>query len=186
MCIRDRYSALKSHLAKATVFKGTSKRIQNELLQIMLEVCQEKISEEIKKSTYLSIIADETSDVSNIFQMAIVFRYIVQDRPVERFWGFLTPPQHNANTLASCILEELKKHKIHETPQKLISQTYDGASVMAGSSRGVQAIVKESYPDAQYVHCHAHQLNLVMMKTASINRDVRISFANLQGICTFF
>ena len=30
-------SALKSHLAKATVFKGTSKRIQNELLQIMLE-----------------------------------------------------------------------------------------------------------------------------------------------------
>lgn len=51
--------------------------------------------------------------------MAIVFRYIVKDRPMERFWGFLTP-QHDANTLAFCILEELKGHKINETPQKII------------------------------------------------------------------
>lgn len=58
----------------------------------MLEVCQKKISEEITKHTYLSIIVEETSHVSNIFQMAVGFRYIVQDRPAERFWGFLTPP----------------------------------------------------------------------------------------------
>lgn len=61
-----------------------------------------------------------------------------------------------------------------------------GASVMSGSSRGVQAIVKNKYSSAAYVHCHAHQLNLILLKAASVNRSVRIFFANLQGICAFF
>lgn len=44
---------LKTHLEKSTVFKGTSKSIQNEFLQIMLEITQEKITEEIKKQCLL-------------------------------------------------------------------------------------------------------------------------------------
>lgn len=76
---------LKEHLEKAPVFKGTSKTIQNEILQTMFSVCQEEISKEIKEADYLSVIADETSDVSNIFQVAIVFRYIARGNPVERF-----------------------------------------------------------------------------------------------------
>ena len=57
---------------------------------------------------------------------------------------------------------------------------------MAGHSGGLQAIVKETYPNAHFVHCHTHQLNLVMLKAASVNRNVRVFFADLQGICTFF
>lgn len=56
--------ALKAHLKKATAFKGTSKTIQNELLQIMLELCQEELSKEIKNADFVSVIADETSDVA--------------------------------------------------------------------------------------------------------------------------
>jgi hypothetical protein len=61
-------SALKVHLEKATVFKGTSKTIQNELLKCMLNICQQEISVEINKADYLAITADETTDVSAIFQ----------------------------------------------------------------------------------------------------------------------
>lgn len=179
-------AALKNHLENATVFKGTSKTIQNELLGIILDVCHEKIAKEIKAAEFLAIIADETTDIANKFQMAIIYRYLVEGKLVERFWGFCTPQKHDARTLASCILQELAYHKINETPHKMIAQTYDGASVMAGSSGGVQAIIKQQYPNAEYIHCHAHQLNLVMMNAASINRNVRIFFANLQGICTFF
>lgn len=117
--------------------------------------------------------------------MIIVYRYLAKGQ-IERFWGFCTPPKYDARTLASCILQELEYHKINEAPHKLIAQTYDGASVMSGSSGGVQAIVKQQYPNAEYVHCHAHKLNLVMMNAAQINRSVRLFFANLQGICTFF
>lgn len=178
-------SALKQHLEKSSVFKGTSKTIQNEILQTMFNVCQEEISKEIKEADYLSIIADETSDVSNIFQMAIVFRYIAKGKPVERFWDFLRPLDHDAKSLSSVILAELEKH-VKENKSKLICQTYDGAAVMSGSSNGVQAIVKQTYEHAAYVHCYAHQLNLVMLNAVSANKNVRIFFANLQGICTFF
>jgi hypothetical protein len=102
--------ALKEHLEKATVFKGTSKTVQNEILLTMFSVCQEEISKEINEADYLAVIADETSDVSNIFQMAIVFRYIVRGKPVERFWHFLSPSDHDSRNLSSVILTELEKH----------------------------------------------------------------------------
>ena len=38
------------------VFKGTSKIVQNELLSIMLEVCHEKIIQEVEESDYLAVI----------------------------------------------------------------------------------------------------------------------------------
>uniref|UniRef100_A0A1X7TFT3 DUF4371 domain-containing protein n=1 Tax=Amphimedon queenslandica TaxID=400682 RepID=A0A1X7TFT3_AMPQE len=44
---------------------------------------------------------------------------------------------------------------------KLASQGYDGASVMSGQYNGVQAKIKEFAPQAIYIHCYAHVLNLV-------------------------
>jgi hypothetical protein len=51
---------------------------------------------------------------------------------------------------------------------------------MSRQSNGVQAIVKQTYEHAAYVHCYAHQLNLVMLNAASANTNIRIFFANLQ------
>lgn len=178
-------SAMKAHIDTATVFRGTSKTIQNELLQCMLEVCQEEISKEIKESNFVAIMADETSDVSLKNQLVIIFRYLVNLQPVERFWSFVIPESQNAVSLASCISREIGRH-LEDSPEKLIAQTYDGAAVMAGTKGGVQAIIKKKYVSAEYVHCHAHQLNLIMLNAASINRSVRVFFVNLQGICTFF
>lgn len=112
--------ALKDHLEKATVFKGTSKSIQNEILQTMFSVCQEEISKEIKEADYLSVIVDETTDVSNKYQMVVVFRYIAKGKPVERFWNFLTPSDHNAQSLSTIILAELETH-IKNNERKLIA-----------------------------------------------------------------
>lgn len=56
-----------------------SKTIQNELLKSMLSVCQKEISLEIKKADYLAIMADETTDISTVFPLVIVYRYIVND-----------------------------------------------------------------------------------------------------------
>ncbi|GBN39791.1 hypothetical protein AVEN_217721-1 [Araneus ventricosus] len=89
-------SSLKDHLTSATVFKGTSKEIENDLLDCMLTVCQNHIKNEISKASFVSVIADETTDVS-ICQLAVVLRYILSNgQPVERFWGFTNPPGHDA------------------------------------------------------------------------------------------
>ncbi|KAJ4445092.1 hypothetical protein ANN_06891 [Periplaneta americana] len=162
-------NSLKTHLENSTVFKGTSKTIQNELLAVMLEVCREEISRQIKAANFLAVFADETSDVSNKFQMVVIYRYIHNNKPVESFWDFIVPTGHDAPSLAKSITYELDRH-LGACRRKLIAQTYDGASVMSCSLRGVQPLVKQTYPDVAYVHRYAHQLNLIMQ-----NAKCRIS-----------
>ncbi|KAJ8915410.1 hypothetical protein NQ315_008299 [Exocentrus adspersus] len=92
----DLDNVFREHLQTATIFKGTSKDIQNELLQCMLDVCREKIVSEINQANYLAVMAYETSDVSSKFQMAVVLRYMKGGTPVEKFWGFILPAKHDA------------------------------------------------------------------------------------------
>ncbi|XP_056306384.1 uncharacterized protein LOC130218267 [Danio aesculapii] len=65
---------LKEHLDNATVFKGTSKTVQNELLDCMLSVMREHIIQEAQSSEFLSIQADETTDISTQCQLVLVLR----------------------------------------------------------------------------------------------------------------
>lgn len=57
---------------------------------------------------------------------------------------------------------------------------------MSGEKGGVQVIVKEKFDNAHFVHCYAHQLNLIMERAASQDSSVRIFFAGLSGIPSFF
>jgi len=117
--------------------------------------------------------------------MSIVFRYILTDgTPVERFWGFFIPSGHDAKSLFDSIKDNLKE--VSENTDKLISQSYDGAAVMSGRFSGVQKLIRDEYKYAHFVHCYAHQLNLILSKATTQNRDVRIFFSNLTDITNFF
>ncbi|GBO22897.1 hypothetical protein AVEN_3784-1 [Araneus ventricosus] len=141
-------SSLKDHLTSATVFKGTSKEIQNDLLDCMLTVCQNHIKNEISKASFVSVIADETTDVSSISQLVVAFRYVLSNgQPVERFWRFTNPPGHAAKSIAECIRGSLEK--VVAKPEKLISQSYDGTNVMCGQHADVQAFIQCAYKNAR-------------------------------------
>jgi hypothetical protein len=87
------------------------------------------------------------------------------------------------NELLDCILEvcraEIAAEISHEAVMsadtiilkgdfgKLIAQTCDGTTVMSEEKGGVQTIIKETYKNAHFIHCYAHQLNLIMEKAAS-------------------
>ncbi|KAL4126426.1 hypothetical protein QTP88_010648 [Uroleucon formosanum] len=184
LCI-DLDSSLRDHFEKSTVFRGTSKTIQNDLLDSILSVCRNKIVNEIQQSEFISIIVDETTDISNIFQLVLILRYEVQGRPVERFWGFENPNGHNAEALSQTIFG-LIDPLLEKSPNKLIAQSYDGAAVMSGQKAGVNVKIKEKYPFAYFIHCYAHQLNLIMIQSISKNKQVRVFFSNLSEIPVFF
>lgn len=102
----------------------------------------------------------------------------------ERFWAFLRPEGYTAKNLAEVLLNKLD---VLEVPtQKLIAQGYDGAYTMIGNTKGVQNVVKTKYPNAHYVHCYAHQFNLLLEKAASSNKTLKKFFANIQSFATFF
>lgn len=178
-------SSLDAHLKNATVFKGTSKSIQNELLESMLEICKNKIKEEVKNAEYLAVMCDETTDIYDKTQMVIVLRYELQGKPVERFWGFFNPINQTAEALSSVLFKELQI-LIGDCPHKLIAQTYDGAAALSGVNKGVHTRIKEVYSNAHFIHCYTHQLNLIFEKATSQNINVRVFFNSLSGIPAFF
>ena len=60
------YESLKSNFPNAIVFTGSSKTIQNEFLDCILETCRGEVCAEIKQSQCLSVMLDDTSDVSGL------------------------------------------------------------------------------------------------------------------------
>lgn len=177
-------SIFKDHLENSKSFKGLSKVIQNDLLDSILFVTHEYIKKEVKNAPFLGIQVDETTDSSNKTQMVLIIRYVLEGTIVERFWKFIKPGGKTAGDLAKVIFQELETLGIG--PEKLIAQCYDGASVMSGKFGGVQNKIKEKYPNAHFVHCYAHQLNLILQKAASKERCIKIFFANLHAFSSFF
>nr|CAI5867367.1 unnamed protein product [Callosobruchus analis] len=57
---------------------------------------------------------------------------------------------------------------------------------MSGVYGGLQTLIKEHAPNADYVHCAAHALNLVLNDAARHVREVSTFFDNLEKIYTFF
>ena len=176
---------LDQHLKTSKAFLGVSSTIQNDILECALNVYRKEVVSQIEQAEFVAVIADETTDVSVQNQLSVVLRYINEGRVVERFWGFFQPKRVNAEGIAEVILTELAKI-LQGNKNKLIAQTYDGASVMRGRIGGVHVKVKQVYQNAHYVHCAAHQINLVLSRAASCNKEARLFFAKLDQIPNFF
>lgn len=57
---------------------------------------------------------------------------------------------------------------------------------MSGATGGVQAKIKAHYPSAHFIHCYAHQLNLILERAASQNQSVRVFFFYLSAFPAYF
>jgi hypothetical protein len=134
------------------------------LIHCVTTVLNSHILKELQITNFISIQADETMDVLCQSQMSLIFRYIIDNKIEERFIGFFDVSKNKtAAGLSEVILNELSQWNIGE---KVVCQTYDGASVMTDEKNGVQSIIQNIYPMAIFIHCYAHQLNLVLLHGA--------------------
>lgn len=180
-------NVLEEHLKTATVFKGTSKTVQNELLDSMLSVIKDYILEEVTAADFIAILADETTDVSTRCQMVLGLRYMDSNNNIqEHFFEFLTIQNANAESIATALLDRLSTILPNGQKNKVIAQTYDGATVMRGSNGGVQRKIIDVYKNAHYVHCYAHQLNLIIQQATSHIPRIGTFFSDLGGFSAFF
>ncbi|XP_031337552.1 uncharacterized protein LOC116166657 isoform X1 [Photinus pyralis] len=189
-------AVLAANMEGSQVFKGASKTIKNELLDAMLHVYKQEVLKEIQSANFIALEADETTDTSNPQQMVVIIRYVLNGQICERFWSFFKPGGHNAGIVANTLLNELETilnlnypasdNNTSANKNKLIAQTYDGASVMSGKINGVQAIIKRTFLHAHYIHSYAHQFNLIIERAAQCNKNVKVFFANLQSFSRFF
>ncbi len=132
-----------------------SPEVQNQLLHIMGDMVRKSVCDSVRQAGLFSLIADESKDASKKEQMAIVVRYVDEKAIIhERFLTFVEATSLTAESLTSYLISTLTEYQLD--PVCIVSQGYDGASVMSGRCSGVQQRVREVAPYAVCVHCYAH------------------------------
>ena len=134
--------AFRDHLKKHNVVKNILKSIQNNLLYCVLEVYTKEITREIKNSCYVSVKADETTDISCKSQFVIVVHYVMDFKPVKRFLKFVELQDKTANGLTQALKKNLDSLNLES---KLIAQAYTGTALMRSSINGVQVQMKNFF-----------------------------------------
>ncbi|KAJ6633916.1 hypothetical protein lerEdw1_014256, partial [Lerista edwardsae] len=179
---------LARHLETSAVFSGLSSKMQNDLIDAVGEVIRNDIKQEINAAPFVAVEVDETTDVTNRAQVCVVLHYVAKSEATcevrEAFLGFDDVGEgRRAPAIAEYVLRVLGKYKCVD---KLVAQTYDGASVMVSDLDEVQAKIKEKVPEAMFTHCYAHNLNLVLSHSAKCIPECKTFFRTLEGLATFF
>ena len=139
--------------------KYTSHEIQNETVKIMAHTVLRKIADHLQKSPYLTIMIDETTDVSNREQVAIVMWRVDEEFEVsEEFLGVYHVQSIGADSLTAVIKVTLVRMNL--SIHSLRWQCYDGCSTMSGGKMGVAKRISDEEPRAVFTHCYGHSLNL--------------------------
>ena len=98
-CMDAGEEALKKHFAQmAGNAKYTSSTIQNEIFGIASTMVVEKFVAEANKS-FISVVADESCDISGKEQLSIVSRYTRGDKVNESFTGFVEMSSVSAKSI---------------------------------------------------------------------------------------
>ncbi|KAF0747558.1 zinc finger MYM-type protein 1-like, partial [Aphis craccivora] len=163
--------------------KYTSPQIQNEIFSIFNKMIRNNIIDEFQNCQYFSIIVDETKDITKVEQLSVILRYYLDGIIYERFMGFKAAQLLIASSLFQYIKEILSVNNVDIL--KCVAQTYDGASVMSGKNHGVQALFRQEVPQAIYVHCYNHRLNLVISDVCKNISTVKMFFDIVENLYVF-
>ncbi|XP_063804876.1 zinc finger MYM-type protein 1-like [Pseudophryne corroboree] len=180
----EKDSTLARHLEASTLFSGLSNKIQNDLIEAVGDVLRNDMKEEIKAATFVALEVDETTDVTNKALVSVILRYVAKSEVREAFLGFDDVGEdRRAPVISDYVFGVLEKYNC---VNKLVAQTYDGASVLASDIHRMQARIKEKIPEAMVTHCYAHNLNLVLLQSAKCIPECRKFFKTLEGLSAFF
>ncbi|XP_047949280.1 zinc finger MYM-type protein 1-like [Salvia hispanica] len=139
----------------------TSPLIQKELSNCCAVETTKVILEDIENRKF-SLLVDEARDSSIKEQMALVIRYVNNNGEIiERFLALVHVTDTTTKSLKEGIDSVFAKHAL--SLSRLRGQGYDGASNMRGEYNGLKTLILNENRSAKYIHCFAHQLQLVVV-----------------------
>ncbi|KAJ9545337.1 hypothetical protein OSB04_025044 [Centaurea solstitialis] len=160
----------------------TSPKIQKDIVTCFAEEVLKSIIGEIGDDVF-ALLVDESSDVSRKEQMAVVLRFVDKCGMVqERFVGVVHVIDTSALSLKSSIDAFFAKHGL--SLAQVRGHGYDGASNMSGKFNGLKALILSENESAFYLHCFAHQLQLVIVAVAKKHDGVKDFFDLLALVVT--
>ena len=160
-----------------------SPEVQNRMISCAATVILREITAPVHESGPFSVIVDGTSDISRCEQMSLTLRYENNNVIDEAFVGYVPLKEQNAEAIATAIKKKLADMGLNLG--KMVGQGYDGASVMSGRENGVQALIRREYPNALFIHCQSHCLNLSIRSSSNI-REVQAVHTAISDVCSHF
>uniref|UniRef100_A0A8I6YC41 DUF4371 domain-containing protein n=1 Tax=Hordeum vulgare subsp. vulgare TaxID=112509 RepID=A0A8I6YC41_HORVV len=152
----------------------TSRIIQKALAKHCAMAVTKAIKEEMDGCLF-SVLVDECRDISVKEQMAVVVRFLSKKgETMETFLGIKHVPDTTSTSLKKALLEVFAKHGL--LVARLRGQGYDGASNMRGEFNGLQKLIRDENPHAFYIHCFAHQLQLIVVAVSRCCKGVEDFF----------
>ena len=181
-----RYDPVLENLLKQP--KGSTKylsgSIQNEIIEILANRLKQEIVDEIAESPFVSLIMDTTMNISKTDQLSKVFRYVTIDKNDD---GMPVALNINESFLGFSEVESPKGADLTTEMRKIRGQGYDRvAANMSGAYGGVHTLMKQKAPNARYIHCAAHTLNLVINDAVKNVKELRNFFDMLEKLYVFF
>lgn len=161
-----------------------SSTICEEVIHTIGKQVFDEIISRIKKSKYFSISLDSTPDEGHVDQLSLVFRYLEDFTPVERFLTFLPNQGHKAKDMFDGLCTFLKENDLDI--KNCRGQSYDNASAMSGKYNGLQALVSGENSLAAWIPCAGHSLNLVLQAAAGCCLKAVSFFDFLEEIFVYF
>lgn len=144
----------------------------------------DEIISRIKKCKYFSISLDSTPDEDHVDQVSLVFRYLEDFTPVERFLTFMPNQGQKAKDMFNGLCTFLKENDLDI--KNCRGQSYGNASAMSGKYNRLQALVLEENSLAVWIPCAGHSLNLVLQAAAGCCLNPVNFFEFLEEIFVYF
>ena len=140
--------------------------------------------EKLHASPYISILIDESTDITVSKKLIIYVKYIFEGRDKTSFLCNL----EISNGTAAAIKEVIDRYfeKIGVPLSKIVGFGSDGAAVMLGLRNGVATKLREDSPFMLNVHCIAHRFALCTGEGASKVTLVRGFVDTLTSLYYFF
>jgi hypothetical protein len=158
-----------------------SSDIQKDIISAIASEVRQRIVKDIG-DRYFCLLVDEVRDESTKEQMCLVLRYVDANGSIqERLLDMVHVQDTRSESLKSAIVSTLGNNAL--TISRVRGQGYDGASNMRGVIGGLKALIQQEVPEAHYVHCFAHRLQLALMSAAKNNLKVSRFFGDLISIC---
>ena len=166
--------------------KYLSSDVQNEIIEILSSLVKEKHAARIRRAEFYTIMADGTTDKNHEEIQGVVIRFIdmdtceVEERAIN---------VGNSGRSAEGIFNYVKKTLDDSTISfdGMVSQAFDGASVMSGEKGGLQTLIsKYCGRNVVYIHCFCHRLHLSIKAAMSGPNGLDDHFDTVTALYSFF
>ena len=149
-----------------------AKYMSNQAAEEFQDACAviaKEIERQIQQSRCVSVLVDESIDISVTQKLVVYVRFMTEDFVhATRFVKNPNLSDGKATAILNCFKTVPKENHV---PPPVLSKVFglgsDGASVMTGHKGGVSALMKKENPMLVNVHCLAHRLALCTSQAAS-------------------